>query len=196
MEPLQAAGITLEFTSDPEDWSPEQIRRYDVLVLSKSNGKPGATAANEDRDWLTDKIQENVLRYVEQGGGLLVCHSGTVGYRDKPDFLGLVGGVFEHHPPHCPVTLQYSGSFGREETDPDTIIVHDEHYFVTTTGDIETFLTSVSDNGTQPAGWTRRQGEGRVCVLTPGHFSDVWAHSVYQHTLRQALTWSAGARTE
>ncbi len=193
LEPLRTADITLDFTTEPEEWSPERIAAYEVLVLCKSCGKSATPAANEDRDWLTDEIQQSLRGYVEQGGGLLVCHSGTVGYREKPTIFGLVGGVFDHHPPHSDVTLRYSGGFGRADGEPTTIQIHDEHYFVSTTNDIAVFLNSESEKGTQPAGWTRRQGKGRVCVLTPGHFVDVWLHPVYQQTLRDALAWCAGS---
>jgi type 1 glutamine amidotransferase len=191
LEPLRTDSTQFEFSIDPEEWSLDRMKQYDVLVLSKSNGKPEPRAAHEDPDWLTDAVQQNFVQYVENGGGLLICHSGTVGYQNRPLFLGLVGGVFLHHPPHCSVTLEYHGDFGREKDDPRTFKIHDEHYFVETAPDNLTFLTSTSENGTQPAGWTRRQGKGRVCVLTPGHFPDVWTHPVYQHTLRYALDWCA-----
>jgi type 1 glutamine amidotransferase len=57
---------------------------------------------------------------------------------------------------------------------------------------LDVFLTSASDHGAQSAGWTRRIGAGRVCVLTPGHNLPVWRHPIYQATIRAALVWCAG----
>jgi type 1 glutamine amidotransferase len=43
-----------------------------------------------------------------------------------------------------------------------------------------------------PAGLVRKQGKGRVCVLTPGHCPDVWINPHFQRTLSNALHWCAG----
>ena len=48
------------------------------------------------------------------------------------------------------------------------------------------------EHGTQPAGWTRTHGTGRVCVLTPGHNLAIWQHPSYQRLLRNCLAWCAG----
>jgi type 1 glutamine amidotransferase len=191
LDPLRTTDTTLEFFTDAGGWTWERMQLYDVLILSKGNGRTGSP----DRDWLTEELQDHFQRYVEAGGGLLVCHSGTVGYRDQPGFRRLIGGVFSYHPQPCPIILEYTGSFGRAENDPKIIRVHDEHYFVETGHDIDVFLKSSSESGTQPAGWTRREGRGRVCVLTPGHFADVWLHPVYQHTLAETLRWCGAGRT-
>jgi type 1 glutamine amidotransferase len=187
LEPLSDSDTPLEFLLDTQGWTLERMREYEVLVLSKGNGR----AEGETHDWLTDEVQQNFQAFVERGGGLLVCHSGTVGYSDSPLFRGLVGGAFTRHPHQCPVTLEYAGDFGLAEDDPRTIEIFDEHYFVDVIEGIQVFLHSTSEHGTQPAGWTRLQGKGRVCVLTPGHYLEVWQHPVYQHTLRNALDWCA-----
>lgn len=52
---------------------------------------------------------------------------------------------------------------------------------------MEVFLRTRSEHGVQPAGWRRREGEGRVVVLTPGHFPEVWLHPSMQRLLANAL---------
>jgi uncharacterized protein len=54
----------------------------------------------------------------------------------------------------------------------------------------EVFLTTTSEHGSQPGGWLRTQGAGRVCVLTPGHNLPVWQHPSFQALLGNALDWS------
>jgi type 1 glutamine amidotransferase len=58
-------------------------------------------------------------------------------------------------------------------------------------GEADVFMTTTSEHGTQPGGWTRLEGEGRVCVLTPGHNVEVWLHPSFQALLRNALNWCA-----
>ncbi len=57
------------------------------------------------------------------------------------------------------------------------------------------FLETASEHGRQPAGWTQTEGDGRICVLTPGHYLEVWLRPAYQVLLRNGLDWCrAGAQ--
>jgi type 1 glutamine amidotransferase len=68
--------------------------------------------------------------------------------------------------------------------------VFDEHYFMhLDDAGAEIFLTTTSEYGAQPGGWTRYEGDGRVCLLTPGHNLDVWLHACYQALIGNALRW-------
>jgi len=51
------------------------------------------------------------------------------------------------------------------------------------------FLTTKSEHGTQPGGWRRSQGAGRVSVLTPGHYVETWLHPSFQALLVNVLKW-------
>ena len=55
--------------------------------------------------------------------------------------------------------------------------------------DAEVFVSTTSEHGTQPGGWTRLEGDGRVCVLTPGHNEEVWLQPSYQILLANTLRW-------
>jgi type 1 glutamine amidotransferase len=66
----------------------------------------------------------------------------------------------------------------------------DEHYQMALDDDqADVFLTTISEHATQPGGWTRTEGQGRVCVLTPGHNLEVWVQPSYQTLLLNALRW-------
>lgn len=69
----------------------------------------------------------------------------------------------------------------------------DEHYFLHFDDPAaEVFLHSRSEHGVQPAGWMRRIGRGRVCVVTPGHNRAVWLQPGFQRLLKNALAWTCG----
>jgi type 1 glutamine amidotransferase len=57
---------------------------------------------------------------------------------------------------------------------------------------VESILTTASEHGTQPGGWVRHEGSGRVAVLTPGHNVEVWLYPAYQTLIGNALRWCAG----
>jgi type 1 glutamine amidotransferase len=75
---------------------------------------------------------------------------------------------------------------------PVPFTIHDEHYeMIMDDRAVDVFLHTRSAHGVQPAGWTRREGAGKVCVLTPGHFPEVWLHDGMQQLLTNALRWAA-----
>ncbi len=183
----------IEAIDDEPDLSVERLMAYPVILFSKSNN----VSANDDRGWVTERVQEVFLDYVQRGYGLLVVHSGTAGYAEMPVLRGLMGGVFVEHPPQCPVTVEPLAGYALTAgSTPFTVM--DEHYFVALDDpQAEVFLTTTSEHGTQPGGWTRTEGDGlggvsgRVCVLTPGHNVEVWRHPSFQVLLRNALQWCA-----
>jgi type 1 glutamine amidotransferase len=192
LEHLIKQGFQLSYNQHASEWSPSWMEQQDVIIVAKSN----QTSADDKTPWLTEEIQRYFHSYVEQGKGLLALHSGTVGYRNEPIFFELVGGVFQHHPEACPVTIAYTDEAALGDTVIHGFTVHDEHYFVETLDErIQVFMTSHSEHGIQPAGWLREQGKGRVCVLTPGHFLHVLQQPEYEIAIKNAILWCAGVQS-
>jgi len=185
---IEARGIEWEFITETIGWTPEGMDRYAAIVLCKVN----CVSPTDPAPWLTESVQRAFLSYVERGGGLLVIHAGTVGYSKEPLFRGLIGGGFVRHPAPCLVDVETVGDSPiGERSSPFSVT--DEHYFMELfNDDLNVFLTSRSEHGVQPAGWTRQQGKGRVCVLTPGHFAEVWQHPEYRRIIKDALEWCLG----
>jgi uncharacterized protein len=181
-------GLAFDVIEDAGAFQPEMLADYPAVMLVKSDN----TTAEDKTSWATDAVQGAFVAYVEGGGGLLVVHSGTASLRNLPALRALVGGAFTHHPPRCPVTVEPAE--GHPLTaDVEAFTAEDEHYMMELDAeDADVFLTSISEHGSQPAGWTRRQGAGRVCVLTPGHTVEVWVHPSFQTLLRNALAWCGG----
>jgi type 1 glutamine amidotransferase len=122
---LEQAGFQLDFIEDARDFEAKIMESYPVVISSKSNN-----ISREDKTpWMTDRVQSAFRDYVSRGHGLLAIHSGMAGYQATPILRSLLGGVFLHHPPQCPVTvtpkdghLLTSGSAA--------FTAQDEHYFV------------------------------------------------------------------
>lgn len=188
LAPLDGRPYAFDWMEDAREWSPERMAGYPLVVLTKSNN---VTAADRT-PWMVTAVQEAFRAWVAAGGGLLAIHSGTAGYRETPVLRALLGGVFVQHPPQLDVTIApRPGHPLAAGVAPFT--VRDEHYHMDMDDpDADSFLTTTSTHGTQPGGWTRREGAGRVCVLTPGHNPEVWLHPSYQTLLTNALRWCAG----
>jgi type 1 glutamine amidotransferase len=187
LAPLTERGIAFDWITDAGDWSAERMADYSVVLFTKSNN----VTASDRTPWMTPEAEEAFRAYVAAGGGLLVIHSGTAGYRETPTFGRLLGGIFVQHPPQCEVTIGPAGDQPLSAA-VETFTIRDEHYHLAMGEEpVDIFLVTRSEHGEQPGGWTRREGVGRVCVLTPGHNVEVWLHPIYQGLIAAALHWCA-----
>jgi type 1 glutamine amidotransferase len=186
---LSALGenFDCEFLEDGAGWSADRMNEFPLTVLAKAN----ITSSKVAQPWLTPECQQAFPDYVRRGNGLAVIHAGSSRYDPLPAMNALIGGAFVHHPDECPVTIQpLPEHLLAAGVAPFT--VRDEHYFMAThVAAADVFLQSHSEYGVQPAGWTRTEGAGRVCVLTPGHNAEVWLHPEFQKLLSNALRWAA-----
>ncbi len=186
LAPMTAQGYTFDWVVDGAAWSAEKMADYPLVILSKSNN----TTQEDKTPWVTPEVEEAFADYVQRGGGLLVTHSGTV-YKATETLHPLIGGAFEHHPPQCAVT--HTPEAGHPLTEGvEAFTATDEHYHMVVEPAVtDVFLTTTSEHGTQPGGWTRTAGAGRVAVLTPGHNPEVWLHPSYQTLLDNVMRWCA-----
>ena len=184
--------FAFDWIENTSDWSPDLMQHYAVVILTKSNN----VSATDPQPWMSEDIQAAFADHVGRGNGMLAIHSGTAEYADTPVLRGLLGGVFDHHPEQCPVTM--TPRPGHPLCDGSTpFTLKDEHYFmVMDDPQVDVFLTSSSVHGEQPAAWRRHVGRGRVAVLTPGHNLDVWLHPSFQALLVNVLRWCGNAESE
>ena len=187
LEALGDPSFHYDFVESAAGWSAARMGAYQLVVLTKSNN----VSATDETPWVTEEVQRAFVDHVRKGGGLLAVHSGLAGYRETPLLRGLLGGVFTHHPPQCAVTIEpREGHPLAAGVVPFTVV--DEHYFMELDDpQADLLMTTTSEHGAQPGGWTRSEGQGRVCVLTPGHNIPVWLHPSFQALLRNALRWCA-----
>ncbi len=78
-------GIQIAYTENLADLNPDNLARYDALILY----------ANIDR---IEPAQERaLLDYVAGGGGFVPIHCASFCFLNSPKFIALVGGQFERH---------------------------------------------------------------------------------------------------
>jgi len=207
MKPLREKGFDIDVISDTTVFAPCVLPNYDVVVMSKCDH----ISKENNASWKTAAVQQAFVDYVENGGGFLVTHNGTVpGEGTSTDVLDrLAGCCFAVHPNDCPVTV------GPLKPHPITNGVGifcevDEHYhldiladdvdilaagYAVTQGDPAKYETEPYFNAPAhiaPSVLVRTQGKGRCCVLTPGHSLTVWLNPEFQKLLENALRWCAG----
>ncbi len=190
LAPLAEQGYVFDWIENAAEWSAERMAEYPVVLFVKSNN----VSATDESQWMTEEVEAAFVDYVRRGNGLLVVHSGSAGYKETPAFRALMGGVFVSHPPQCAVTVE--PQVGHPITVGTTsFTAMDEHYMMALDdADADVFMITFSQHGAQPGGWTRLEGAGRVCMLTPGHNVEVWLQPGFQTLLDNALRWCAAAK--
>ncbi|MFN8444676.1 MAG: ThuA domain-containing protein [Caldilineaceae bacterium] len=182
---LGDCGFEFDWIENANEWSATRMVTYQLVLLTKSNN----VSAKDETPWMKPEVELAFHDYVQAGNSLLAIHSGTAGYLETPTLRALLGGVFVRHPPQCQVTIEPKAGHALV-TGSDAFTIKDEHYFMALDDtEADVFLTTTSEHGSQPAGWTRTQGKGRVCVLTPGHNVEVWLQPEYQSLLLNSLHW-------
>ena len=184
---LRAFDFNFEFAEGGEMPNRNTIGGFPIVVLARAN------VDHQFQPWLTEKSSTDFPEHVRRGNALVVLHGGMARYEHLPTMNSLFGGSFLHHPKPCAVILEPTGHSNITKNLPSFSAL-DEQYFVDTRSDVHIFLQSRSQHGVQPAGWTREEGKGRVCVLTPGHTSEMWAHPQFQKLLLNALQWAVHSR--
>jgi len=203
--PLAAQGFQFDIITNANDFTPDMLLSYTVVLMDKCD----EVSQQDKTSWKTEAIQQAFIRYVENGGGLLVVHSGTVAGKQTNALDLLIGCRFVFHPNACPVTV-YPIKPHPVTRDSGMFCETDEHYRLEILKlDIDILIASYSPpqgaadkyeedpyHNTPawicPAGYVRTQGKGRVCVLTPGHLLPVWQNFQYQRIIANALKWCGG----
>jgi len=199
--PLAELGFKFDIISNANEFKPGMLSDYPVVLLCKSN----QTSQEDKTRWLTEEVQQAFVSYVENGGGLLIVHSGMT-IRGTDAFQKLMGCKFISHPNECPVTVQSIKAHPITEG-VGMFCEVDEHYRVEIVspdvdilaasysppqGEVEKYEEDAYRNTPAwiaPAAYVRTQGKGRVCVLSPGHKHEVWQNPDFRKMLVNSLQW-------
>lgn len=196
LQTMQEADIVFDYVQDAKDiLTSDQLQQYHVIMNCKCNN---ITAAN-CHPWFDPGVTEvgpaEFASYVRWGGGFLSVHSGNAFYPepDSREYIEFVDNNLVRHPPRCDVLVSPVGTHPITEG-VAPFIIRDEHYELAVIApDARQILKTESPSGgCQEGGYVRNLGNGRLCVLTPGHVLGVWQHPAYQKLLAQAIRWCAG----
>lgn len=179
--------FSVSFTEDYEAMNKDRINSCEVFVAytDKWDGP------------VSDQQAAGLINYVEEGGGLVVLHTG-VSLSAHEKLLGLIGARFTGHPPYQ--SLEFESV--REETGELHPIVQglepfqseDEPYQYAFVDGIENqfILRYVLNGDSYPAAWVRHVGKGRIVSLMPGHHSNSLQHPEVHKLILRSCLWAAG----
>jgi hypothetical protein len=172
------------------DWllDGSRVPEHDV-ILAYTQGELGLPPA----------AREALLAFVRGGGGFVGLHCAADSHPGWAEYVAMLGGRFESHPPFGPVVVGVDVP-GHPVTAglPATWELSDEFYHL-----IDHDPTAVTRlmSGTSPAGgelrpvtWVRSEGAGRVAFTILGHGKTTHADPRFRRLVAQALVWAAGER--
>lgn len=195
LAPLGKEKYQFEFVKAAKDiLTPEMLEEYPLIICCKSNNVTSGNPEPWFENTVTEVMGGEFRRYVERGGTFLAVHSGNVFMGDGDgvkEYTEFVGNRFLDHPLRCKVTLKKAKEHPIMCGVEEQFDIRDEHYQMEILAeDADVFLTSASEaGGVQTAGYTRTIGEGRLCVLTPGHTLSVWKNKQFQRIFLNAAAW-------
>lgn len=177
---LFKAGINTTYTTDPQDLNPENLSKYDGLVIY----------ANHDS---ISSSQEAALKsFVEEGKGLIALHAAAGCFRNSDWYIKTVGGQYKS---------ETTGTFTTaiiNKTNPVTqglaeFETWDEKYVHQKINpDITVLMERVDGSAREPWTWTRNQGKGRVFYTAYGHNDTTWTKPGFMQLVNNGALWAIG----
>ncbi len=167
----------------------DELDKYDLLILAAA---AQLNPEENDQIWMTEHHQDIIDRFVSNGGGLLVLHSGLAGYPTDGIYRKIVKGHFIEHPPEHPEIKIYPINTENELTQGIEVFnIVDEQYFVDVDEeDTKLFLEANSKEfGCSIAGWAHSYKEGKVSCLTPGHTLEVLENDMMRKLINNSVEW-------
>jgi type 1 glutamine amidotransferase/HEAT repeat protein len=194
-------AYTVDASSDPAVLAPENLAKYDALLLNNPTG-----------DWLTTpSMRQGLLDFVNNGKGLMGIHAATDGNYAWPEFGQLIGGYFDGHPwrntdtvtlkinqPDHPVTKAFAGQ---------PLEINDEMYqmmdpyspdAVLELVSLDTDKTDMTKKGIKrtdgdfPVSWVKNYGKGRVFYTSLGHNEHIYSNPVVLQHYLDGLQFALG----
>ncbi len=186
---LEPRGVQVEATYDLDSLLHLDEEQYDVVLsyTCLSPRKEGTNPTGPER--LTDAQIDGLAGWVRRGGAFLALHAATVIGESDASLGNLIGGVFVSHPPQFAFTVYPMFEEHPITAGIEAFTVHDEFYVETHMPDVQVHMVAFDRGIAYPMAWSKRESQGRVAHLAPGHSAQVWNLESYQRLLLQTLDW-------
>ena len=190
MKPVfEANGYRVESTYNLDVLEHLEEAGYDLIISYTcfSKHRPGYDDAGPEG--LTDGQVDGLTRWVQNGGALLGAHAATVTGDSNQNLGRLLGGVFISHPEPFNFTVYPLSGEHSITAGVQAFSILDEFYIQQYNSSVEVHMAAIFQEAAHPMVWSRYEGQGRVAVVAPGHFFEVWENPVYQKIMLQTAGW-------
>ena len=186
--------FSVDLTNSPDTLNFDYLSQYDV-ILSNWNSWP-----ENDLRW-PKGMEDGLIRYVKEGGGLVFFHASTSAFYQWPEFQNITTARWEdntHHGKNSPVRVSIDN-----RDHPITKGLSDFHIFdelwidarhnesFQALGSASTLEASGEESKKQPAIFVCNYGEGRIFHTLLGHDARALHNSGFRTLITRAAEWAA-----
>ncbi len=190
---LKHCGLfSVDVTAEPDTLTFESLKKYDAL-LSNWNAWP------ENNVRWPEEAEQGLLRYLDEGGGLLFFHSSTSAFYNWPEFKQISTGAWimdsTWHGPISQVKVSV-----RDREHPVTrgladFMIQDELWINAEQNEafkvLATAVNAEEYTGEQPAILVGAYGAGRIFHTILGHDVTALRNGGFQALIIRAAEWAA-----
>ncbi|MEX2671070.1 MAG: PVC-type heme-binding CxxCH protein [Phycisphaeraceae bacterium] len=166
--------IEIHYTQNMDALTYPTMDAYDALIIY----------ANIEQ--ISAEQEAALLRYVDNGGGLVAIHSASFCFHNSDDYIELVGAQFQSHGAGVfrtrvveDMPRDFVGYEGFESWDES--YVHHRH------NEDRTVIEYRED---EPYTWLRTHGDGRVFYTAWGHDQRTFAQPEFHDLIERGIRWS------
>ena len=207
---LAKAGHEVDVTESPsKDLTPDNLAKYDVLLLNYRNTPKGA-ADNPASVW-TDENKTAFTEAVKNGKGLVVYHHASSAFTGdsafEKEFEKIIAGGWRKQGFHGkmheftvtvrkdhPITRGISDfKHGRDELYQNSVIVPGSEILVTAFSDSKKDPKNTGKD--EPMVWVAKYGKGRVCENVLGHDVEAMQSPGFKTLMIRCVEWAATGDT-
>ena len=158
----------------------EELRGFDLVLNYIDNW--------EERG--NKEAEQALYDYYKEGGRILTLHSGII-LKQSDKLLRLHGAAFKGHEEYDLLTYIKSEKEHTITKGMDSFSIHDEPYEFDFFPDREfdIFLSYTLKDKVYPAGWTSKDGEGRLVYFAFGHSESTFAENSVQDLVLKGIEW-------
>lgn len=192
-------GIAVDTTEDADDFTEQNLRRYNAVVFLCTTG-----------DVLDPAQETDFERYIQAGGGYVGIHSATDTEYGWTWYGGLAGGYFNGHPHIQDATLNIEdrSHLSTRHLPGNTWVRNDEWYNFKDLNPNVTVVLSLDESSYQggtmcapsdtgachPAAWFHEYDGGRAFYTAGGHTLESYAEPDFLQHLLGGIRYAIGKK--
>ena len=156
-------------TEDCDVFTADRIKTYDLAVIYHTGGE------------LTVAQKRGLVEWCADGGAFAGIHGAADSFKNSPEYLSMIGGVFKAHPfnrkyivgindEHHPAVQDIKGNIVKdwEKWPVFEYEVFDEQYLLDYDNRVTVLASTLFRGRLWPVSWSKDWGKGKVFYLASG----------------------------
>ncbi len=183
----------------------ENVKNYGIEIWQEKNvfatGKifnyDGILLYTDTKNFLKleEKEEINLMKYIENGGGIFLLHSSIVCFGKNEKIQRIFGARFVSHSPVFEFELKSNNSHYINRRIPSNII-EDEFYFIDILDDLTVIFQGYWQGKLFPLGYIKNYGNGRVFYFSPGHNLKTLVNKDIFKIIKRGIDWITKSEIE